>query len=329
LSNYPIYVTRRIPGTAIARLQEIGTVDVFPGPGAPTRKILLREVRNRVALLTMLSDKITPEVIDAAGPNLCVISNYAVGFDNIDIAYATKKAIIVAHTPDVLTDSTADLAWALLMATARRLTEADQLTRSGGWKTWEPTFMLGTDVHHKTLGLIGLGRIGLSVARRALSFNMRVIYYSRTRKPEIESALHVEYHSLDELLRQSDFVSIHVPLTPETRDMIGEAQLKLMKPSAILVNTARGPIINEHALVHALKNSYIRAAGLDVYREEPTRNYALLQLPNVVLSPHLGSATIETRNKMADLAATNIINALSQNYDSVKIVNPTVLKSLK
>ncbi len=329
MSNYQIYVTRQIPGTGIARLREIGTVDVFPGPGAPNPKILLRQVRNRDALLTMLSDKITPEVIDTAGPNLRVISNYAVGFDNIDIEYATMKGIIVAHTPGVLTHSTADLAWALLMAAARRLIEADHLTRSEGWTTWEPTFMLGTDVHHKTLGLIGLGRIGLAVAKRALSFNMRVLYYSRTRKPAIESALGLEYSSLSELLKQSDFISIHVPLTPDTRNMIGEEEFKMMKPSAILVNTARGPIVNEDALVYALKTSQLRAAGLDVYHKEPTRNRALLQLPNVVLTPHLGSATTETRTKMADLAAANILHTLSHNYDSVKIVNQSVLKLVK
>jgi len=320
-------VTRKIPGSGLFRLQEFCEVTILNEP--PSYKELLNMVPGYNGLLTMLSDKITSEIIDAAGPDLRIISNYAVGFDNIDVEYATENSIIVAHTPDVLTDSTADLAWALLMATARRLIEGDQLTRTEKWKAWSPTFMLGLDVHHKTLGIVGLGRIGLAVAKRALAFDMKVLYFSRTRKYEIESKFGIEYRTLDDLLRESDFISLHVPLTPETEGMIGAKQLQMMKSTAILINTARGRVVDEDALIHALKESQIRGAGLDVYREEPTHNRELLKLPNVVLTPHLGSATIETRIKMADLAINNLINGLTHQYDRVKIVNPSVLKKLK
>jgi len=329
LPKYRVFVTRQIPGAGLNKLRQIAKVQVFLGPGAPKPDILLRNVRNCDGLLTMLSDKITSEVIDAAGPKLRIISNYAVGFDNIDLEYATKNSIIVAHTPGVLTDSTADLAWGLLMAAARRIIEADRLTRNEEWTSWEPNFMLGIDVHHKTIGIIGLGRIGLAVAQRATAFNMKVLYYSRTRRPEIESQLNIQYRTLEDLLRESDFISIHLPLTPETRGLIGEKQFSLMKANVILVNTARGPIVDEAALVHALKNSQIRAAGLDVYQQEPTRNRALLRLPNVVLTPHLGSATIETRTKMADFAVENLLNTFKRNYDLVAIANPSIRKTLK
>jgi glyoxylate reductase len=277
----------------------------------------------------MLSDKITPEIIDAAGPTLRLISNFAVGVNNIDVEYATKKSIIVTNTPDVLTESTADLAWALLMATARRLIEGDQLVRTEQWKMWGPTFMLGTDVHHKTLGIIGLGRIGLAVAKRALGFDMKVLYYSRTRKPDLESQFHIKYRSLENLLQESDFISIHLPLSLETKYLIGADQFRLMKPSAILINAARGEIIDEKALIQALKQSQIRGAGIDVFQEEPTKSWELFKLPNVVLTPHLGSATLETRIRMADLAVNNLIYGLSHKYDLIKIVNPSVLIRLK
>lgn len=295
MHEFRVYVTRKIPGTALDRLSKIAAIDVHPDSGAPSPKTLLQNVRDCDGLLTMLSDRITPEIIDAAGSNLRIISNYAVGYNNIDVDYATHKSILVAHTPDVLTESTADLAWTLLLATARRLVQADHVTRSENWKTWEPTFMLGTDINQKTLGIIGLGRIGLAVAKRALAFNMHVIYYNRTRKPEIETSLDLEYRSLEDLLRESDFISIHVPLTLETEGMISEAQFNLMKPSAILINTARGKVVDEDALVQALKQSKIRGAGLDVYREEPTHNKQLFNLLNLVLTPHIGSATLETR----------------------------------
>lgn len=321
-------MTRNIPGTALERLKQVAETSIFPGPGPPSREILLQNVQNCDGILTMLSDKISSEIIDAAGPKLRIISNYAVGYNNIDINYATQKAIIVAHTPEVLTDSTADLTWALLMATARRLIEADQLTRTEQWQTWEPTFMLGTDIHHKTLGIVGLGRIGLALAKRALAFDMRVLYFSRNKKPEVEKRLGIEYMVLNDLLRESDFISIHVPLTSETRGLIGVEELKLMKPNAILINTSRGPVIDETALITALKQSQIKGAGLDVYQQEPTRNQDLFKLSNVVLTPHIGSATRETRIKMADLAVDNLIYGLNRNYRNLKIVNPVVLNEL-
>ena len=231
MHKYKVYVTRKIPGNALERLNPTVKVNIFPGPGPPSPEVLLQGVSDCDGILTMLSDRITSEALDAAGPKLRIISNYAVGYNNIDVNYATNKSIIVAHTPDVLTDSTADLTWALIMATARRLIEGDHLTRAEQWQTWEPTFMLGSEVHHKTLGIIGLGRIGLAVAKRALAFNMRVLYFSRDRKADAEERYGFEYKSLDDLLAESDFISIHVPLTAETRGLIGVDQLKLMKPT--------------------------------------------------------------------------------------------------
>jgi glyoxylate reductase len=328
LAQFRVYVTRKILGTGLDRLRKIADVIIHSGSKALSTQELLASVKDCDGLITMLNDQITSEIIDAAGAKLRVISNHAVGFDNIDVAYATRKSILVTNTPDVLTETTADLTWALLMAAARRLIEGDHITRTGQWQEWTPDFLLGVDVHHKTLGIIGLGRIGLAVAKRALGFEMRVLYYNRTRRPDLESQFHLEYRSLEELLRESDFVSVHVPRTRETTRLIGRDQLKLMKPSAILINAARGSIVDETALVQALKESRIKAAALDVYQEEPTRNQALFNLPNVVLSPHLGSATLETRTKMADLAVDNLLYGLTKQFDKMKIVNPSVLKQL-
>jgi len=328
LAKFRVYITRNILGTGLDRLRTIADVMVHSDPKAPSPKELLANVLDCEGLITMLNDPITPEVMNAAGAKLRVISNYAVGFDNIDVDYATRKSIIVTNTPDVLTESTADLTWALLMAAARRLIEGDHVTRTGQWKEWTPNFLLGVDVHHKTLGIIGLGRIGLAVAKRALGFDMRVLYHNRTRRADLESQFHLEYRSLEDLLRESDFISLHVPKLPETIGLIGRDQLQLMKPSAILINAARGSIVDEPALVQALKESRIKAAALDVYQQEPTRNRALFDLPNVVLSPHLGSATLETRTRMADLAVDNLIYGLTKQFDKMKIVNPSVLKQI-
>jgi glyoxylate reductase len=328
LAKFRVYVTRTLLGTGLDRLRTIADVIVHSGPEAPSTQELFTKVKDCDGLITMLNDQITSEVIDAAGTKLRVISNHAVGFDNIDIDYATRKSIIVTNTPDVLTESTADLTWALLMAAARRLIEGDHVTRTCQWKAWAPDFLLGLDVHHKTLGIIGLGRIGLAVAKRALAFDMRVLYHNRTRRPDLEAQFRLEYRSLEALLRESDFVSIHVPKIPGTDGLIGRNQLNLMKPSAILINAARGSIVDEKALVQALKESQIKAAALDVYQQEPTRNQDLFNLPNVVLSPHLGSATLETRTKMADLAVDNLLYGLTKQFDKMKIVNPAVLKQI-
>ncbi|MHA1266429.1 MAG: 2-hydroxyacid dehydrogenase [Candidatus Helarchaeota archaeon] len=324
-----VFITRKLPQTpALDYLQTIATISIHPGPGPPSPSILRQSVTGCSGILTMLSDRITKEVIAAAGPSLKIISNYAVGFNNIDVTYATQKGILVAHTPDVLTETTADLTWALLLAVARRVVEADTLVRSERWTGWEPTFMLGTDLQHKTLGIIGLGRLGLAVAKRASAFNMKVIYYSRTRKHNYESQFHFQYKPLPDLLRESDFISVHVPLTAETEGLIGTEEFNLMKPTAIFINTSRGKVIDEDALVIALKSSKIRGAGLDVFRAEPTHNRALFKLSNVILTPHIGSATLETRIQMAELAITNLIYGLTGKYDKIKLVNPTVLQSL-
>lgn len=300
-----IYLTRRIPQPAIDRLAEVFTVKVNPENRVLSHAELLAEVEQCDALLCLLTDNVDREVIDAA-PRLKVIANYAVGYNNIDVDYATRKGIVVCNTPGVLTETTADLTFALIMSCARRILEADQYTREGQFKGWEPLLMLGHDVHHKTLGLIGLGRIGMAVARRAMGFDMRVLYYD----PFVSSASQKNdclQVPLEQLIRESDFISIHVPLTPETRHLIGSKELASMKPDAILINTARGAVLDEAALASALRNGTIAAAGLDVYEDEPHIHPDLLGLPNVVLLPHIGSASIATRTDMGMLAAENAI----------------------
>jgi glyoxylate reductase len=236
----------------------------------------------------------------------------AVGYDNVDVPAATARGVPVTNTPGVLTETTADLAWALLMSAARRVVESDRFTREGRWKTWSPMLLLGQDVHHATLGIVGLGRIGAEVAKRGRGFDMRLLYASRTRKPELERQLGLEHVPLDDLLRQSDFVSLHTPLTEETRGLIGEHALALMKPTAILINTARGPIVDQRALTEALIARRIGGAALDVFEEEPIPvEDPLLSLKNVVVLPHIGSATTATRGKMARIAAENLLAALA------------------
>jgi glyoxylate reductase len=249
--------------------------------------------------------------MDAAGEDLKVIANMAVGYDNVDLEAAKERDIVVTNTPEVLTETTADTAFMLLLAAARRLGEAERLLRSGGWDAWGPKQLLGPDVWGKKLGLVGLGRIGQAVARRSSGFGMEVLYYDQYRNESAEEELGARYLELDDLLRESDFVSIHTPLTPETRHLIGERELGLMQPTAVLVNASRGPVVDEGALADALENERIFAAGLDVYEEEPKVHPKLLELENVVLAPHIGSASIETRDKMAELAAENIRAVLS------------------
>jgi glyoxylate reductase len=293
------FVTRRLPGGALERLAAAHDVDVWQGPRPPTREELLARVGEAEALLVQLTERVDAELLDAA-PRLRAIANYAVGFDNVDLAACTARGIPVGNTPDVLTDATADLTWALLMAAARRLSDAERAVRAGGWG-WEPDFLLGHDVHGATLGLIGMGRIGSAVARRASGFDMEVIHNSRSGGV-----------SLEELLERSDFVSIHTPLTPETRGLIGEDALRRMKPSAILVNTARGPIVDTGALVRALNQGWIAGAALDVTDPEPLPiEHPLLLCPNLTIAPHIGSATHTARAAMADLAVDNLLAALA------------------
>jgi glyoxylate reductase len=275
----------------------------------------------------LLTDKIDKEVLDAA-PNLRVISSYSVGFDHIDVEEATKRGIYVTNTPGVLTETTADLAWSLLMTIARRIVEADKFVRTGKWKVgWSPTLLLGRDVYGKTLGIVGLGRIGSAVAKRARGFDMKVLYYDVIRPPpEREKELGVEFAPLDRLLKESDFVTLHVPLTKETYHMISERELKLMKSTAFLINTSRGAVIDEKALVKALKEGWIAGAALDVFEKEPIDlDNPLLELENVVLVPHIGSASTETRSKMAEMAAKNLI-AVLKGEEPPFLVNPEVMK---
>lgn len=307
-------------------LEDRYEIEVNPHDRVATKEEIMSGVENKDALLCLLTDTIDRDIIDA-GKNIKVISNYAVGYNNIDVAYATSKGIIVTNTPGVLSETTADLAFALLLAAARRISEGDKFMREDKFRGWAPELMLGTDVHGKTLGIIGLGRIGQLVAKRALGFDMKIIYYNTKRKLEVEQKLDVKYKNLDELLRSSDFVSVHVPLTSETKGLLGKKELALMKPSAYLINTSRGEVIDEPALIEALKNKRLRGAGLDVFWGEPTNiNPELYELENVVLAPHIGSASLETRSKMAEIAASAVIDALEGNAPK-HVVKPEVLRS--
>lgn len=313
-SNLKIFITREIFSEGIDFIRKElpdASIKIQPEKIILTKAKLKQEIAEIDGLLCTLSDNIDEEVISAA-KNLRIISTYAVGYENIDIKFAKKRGIMITNTPGVLTEATADIAWGLIIATARRFIEADKYLRSGNWKRWSPKLLLGYDLFGKTLGIIGMGRIGYAVARRAKGFNMKIIYYSRTRKPEIEKELGAKYVSLTALLKDSDIISLHVPLSKETTKMIGKKELHLMKPTAILINTSRGTIINEEDLIEVLKARKIAGAGLDVYTYEPIdiKKNALVDLENVVLLPHIGSATYETRMKMALIAATNLVLGL-------------------
>lgn len=272
-----------------------------------TRDELLRRMAQKEGLICMPTDKIDPELLDVA-PKLRMVATVSVGYDHVDVDSCTKRGIVLTNTPGVLTDTTADLAWGLLMAVSRRIVEGDAWTRSGTWNGLSFDTFLGSDVWGKTLGIVGFGRIGREMARRALGFKMRVVYFSQNRAPEeIERELRVEFASFDSVLRESDFVSLHVPLLQSTRHMINAEAFSKMKPTAYLINTTRGPVVDEAALVHALETSKIAGAGLDVYEREPKVHPGLLERKDVVLAPHIGSATIETRTKMAQVAVNNVV----------------------
>jgi len=318
-----VIVTRKIPAAGIDILQKY--LDVFINPhDAPMEKDeLMRVIRDKQGIVCLLTDSIDKDVIDAA-PDLKVIANYAVGYDNIDIETATRRKICVTNTPDVLTETTADLTWALMLSVSRRIAEADGYVRDGLFRGWEPMLLLGDDIYGKTLGIIGLGRIGQAVARRALGFNMQVLYYEPRRlSADIENACQAEYRSLPALLQDSDFVSIHVPLTDATRHLIGREELTIMKKSAYLINVSRGAVIDEKALAQALKNNDIAGCGLDVYEREPAVESELISLTNTVLVPHIGSASRQTREKMACIAAENIIAMLVHHKKPPHIINPS------
>ncbi|MBE3518937.1 MAG: D-glycerate dehydrogenase [Firmicutes bacterium] len=302
-----VYVTRKIPEPAIALLRESLDVSVWPEEDVVVpRDVLMREVKEVEGLLCVLTEKVDRELLDAA-PRLKIVANMAVGYDNIDVGSCTERGIVVTNTPDVLTDATADLAFALLLATARRLPEAMDFLLKGQWKTWSPMLLTGKEVYGATLGIVGMGRIGQAVAKRARGFDMKVLYYSKRRNPQVEEEIGARYVDKETLLRESDYVSLHLPLTPETRGFIGERELRMMKPTAVLINTARGAVVDERALYKALREGWIWAAGLDVFEVEPLpMDSPLRTLPNVVLLPHIGSATVKTRTEMALLAARNI-----------------------
>ena len=300
-----IFITRNIPQPALNRLAEVFDISIHANDKAISRQQLMEAVKDMDVLLCLLTDIIDKELMEAA-PRLKCVSNLAVGFNNIDLEYARSRNIAVCNTPGVLTETTADLTWALLLACARRVVEADNYARSGRFEGWEPLLMLGVDVFSKTLGIIGMGRIGSAVARRAEGFGMKVLWFDPQVDPKTVSDKY-ERANLRHLCSSSDFISIHVPLTPDTHHLVNAELLSLMRPTAVLINTARGPIVDEEALIKALRDKKIAAAGLDVFENEPEIPAELLELENAVLLPHIGSASIETRTKMALMAAENAI----------------------
>ncbi len=322
-----VYVTRQIFDEALDILRQDAKVEVFEGVDNPVpRDTLLSKIRHVDGLICLLTDTIDAEVIDVSG-KLKVISNMAVGFNNIDVEEATRRGIYVTNTPGILTETTADCAFALLFAIARRIAEADRHVRAGRWiHAWGPRMFIGTDIHGKTLGIIGLGRIGSAIARRAKGFDMNIIYYDVIRRRDLEENLGISFKSLDEVLSEADFVTVHVPLTGETHHMIGQRELSMMKETSYLVNSSRGPVIEQAALHTALKEGIIAGAALDVFEREPLDpSSPLLELDNVVLTPHIASASVETRTKMAVVAANNLVSIL-RGEKPPNLVNPEVMK---
>ena len=321
-----VYVTRLIPEKGLEMVREVCETRVWEGELPPPREVLLERVKDIEGLLCLLTDKVDAELLDAA-PKLKVVSNMAVGFDNVRVAECTRRGIPVGNTPGVLTDTTADFAFALLMAAARRVVEGDRFVREGRWKTWGPTLLLGYDIHGATLGIIGFGRIGQAVARRARGFDMRVLYYDIVRHEEFEEEMGVEYADMASLLQDSDFVTLHTIFSPETHHLIGERELRLMKKTAILINSARGPIVDPRALHRALKEGWIAYAALDVTEPEPIPvDDPLLTLDNLVIAPHIGSASHATRTRMATMAAANLIAGL-KGERLPNCVNPEVYEN--
>lgn len=324
-----VYVTRELPERGLRIIKERFDTEVWLGYAAPPKKVIVEKAAEVDALATLLSDRIDAEVFDA-GPNLKIVSQYAVGFDNIDTKEATKRGIYVTNTPGVLTETTADFAWALLMAVARRVAEADKYVRSGKWKVgWHPTMLQGRDIYGATLGIIGLGRIGSSIAKRAKGFEMKVLYHDVIRRPDLEKELGIEYTEIETLLQKADFVTLNVPLLKDTHHLVDEKKLKLMKKTAILVNNSRGPVIDERALYKALKENWIAGAGLDVFEQEPTPiSNELLTLDNLVVAPHISSASFETRSKMAEMVAENLV-AFFEGKVPPNLVNKDVMNVKK
>ncbi|BCJ86580.1 2-hydroxyacid dehydrogenase [Effusibacillus dendaii] len=324
MNGEKVVVSRQIPPQALSVIKQQADVFLWESEEVPIpRDVLLRECREAVGIFATLTERIDEEFLSNA-PNLKVISNMAVGVDNIDVAATTRRGIPVGHTPGVLTETTADLTFALLLASARRVVEGADLVRQGNWKTWSPMMMTGQDIFGATIGIIGMGRIGEAVAKRATGFSMRILYHNRTRRPEVEQSLGATYCSLEELLKQSDFVVVLTPSTAETHHLIGKKELHLMKSTAVLINTSRGSNVDEKALYGALQDGVIWGAGLDVFEQEPIgADHPLLSLENVVPLPHIGSASIATRTNMALLAAKNLIAGI-QGEKLLHTVNPEV-----
>ncbi|WP_415283944.1 2-hydroxyacid dehydrogenase [Candidatus Nitrososphaera sp. FF02] len=320
-----VYVTRRLPGPALEMLSGC-KVTLHKRQTPPTRKEILKNVVGKDAILCMLSDKIDREVMKVAGPQLKIISSYSTGFEHIDVAEATKRGIRVTYTADILAEATADLTFALILACARNVVAGDRIVRQKKWKVgWMPDLLLGQNVHGATIGIVGLGRIGSAVARRAKGFGMEILYHNRRRNEKAEAEIGAQYRSLDGLLAQSDFVTIHTTLNDASRQLMDKERLQKMKKTAFLINTARGSVVNERDLAAALKKGMIAGAGLDVFEKEPLGYSPLLRMKNVVLLPHIGSADRVTRSRMAEVAAKNILDVLAgKEPDSAFLVNPQV-----
>ena len=325
MTRWNVYVTNEIPKAALDRLEEFCDIEVNRTGLVLKRSELLEKVKGRDAVLSLLTDPIDAEVMDAA-KGVKIFANYAVGSNNIDIPSATERGIMVSNTPGVLTDTTAEMAWALLFSVARRVVESDKYSRMGNYKGWGPMLFLGQDVMNKTVGVIGAGRIGLSFAKRAKAFDMTVLYTDIAANPEFEKETGGQFVSLETLLKESDFVSIHTPLLPETHHLMSEREFKLMKNTAILINTSRGPVVDEAALVKALKSGEIWGAGLDVYEFEPEFAEGLLELDNAIVCPHIASATIDTRTKMGMIAVSNILAAMKGELPPT-CLNPEVYRN--
>lgn len=316
-----VFITRKLSEDVIVSLRDSVDVKMWPEEErAVPREVLLEEVKKADAIITMLSDKVDAELIDAA-PNLKVIANLAVGFDNIDVTYANHKGIIVCNTPDVLTDTTADLTFALLMATARRVVEAAEFIKDGKWKSWSPLLLAGHDIHHKTLGIVGMGKIGEAVAKRAAGFDMDILYHNRSRNHEAEERLGATYSTFEKLIETADFIVCLTPLTNETRNLFNADSFMKMKKTAIFINVSRGPVADEDALYQALVNGEIAAAGLDVFENEPIdETHPLVGLDNVVALPHIGSSSTETREKMMALCCNNVIAVLQNREPKTPVI---------
>ena len=320
-----VFISHPLYPEAQKLLREHCDCEFWGKPERPTREEFLSRLKDKEGLVCLLTERIGDDVLRAA-PKLRIVANVAVGYDNVDLPACTKRGVLVTNTPGVLDETTADFAWALLLAVARRVVEADQFVRSGSWKGFDFDQFCGTDVWGKTLGIVGFGRIGRAVARRAVGFGMKIVYNSKTRAAEdVEKEFHAEYREMNALLAESDFVTLHVPLNGDTRQLFDSPKLYRMKPTAFLINTSRGPVVDEAALVHALESKKIAGAGLDVFEQEPFI-HAGLKRPNVVLAPHLGSASNETRARMALLAAENTV-ALFQGQTPPNLLNPEVIKT--